>query len=60
MYFVQILSFKRHTDVTCLVRLFGQPNSALCDMEPRLGGEIGLGILCNRCNILMHFRGFRA
>lgn len=28
------------SDVTCLVSLFGQPNSALFDVEPRIGDKI--------------------
>lgn len=47
------------SDVTYLVSLFGQPNSALFDMEPRIGDEIS--VFCtSRCNTLMHFREFRA
>lgn len=41
VYFVQngMLCGTR-SDVTCLVSLFGQPNSALFDMEPDIGDEI--------------------
>lgn len=58
MYFVQSLSFMRHTDVTCLVSSFGKGNSALCDTEPKIGRKLGLRILCNGCATLIHFRGF--
>ena len=33
----KVLSFMRHTDVTCLVSSFGKGNSALCDTEPKIG-----------------------
>lgn len=54
----KVLSFMRHTDVTCLVSSFGKGNSALCDTEPKIGRKLGLRILCNGCDTLIHLRGF--
>lgn len=60
MHFVQSFKFYVSTpsDVTCLVSSFGKGNLALCDTEPRIGHKLGLRILCNGCDTLIHFRGF--